>query len=162
MLTCRLDDPGVHARIICDSSLRIPEDSNILKTADDIPTIIATVSDDEEKINRIEDLGAAVITTSSDNGRVNLKELMKYLASEAHIDSILLEGGSELAYSALEAGIVNKIQVYIAPKIFGGIGAFTPVGGRGVSAPSEALMLSRPHITAIGDDILIEYNIGGK
>ncbi|MBE6851905.1 MAG: bifunctional diaminohydroxyphosphoribosylaminopyrimidine deaminase/5-amino-6-(5-phosphoribosylamino)uracil reductase RibD [Ruminococcus sp.] len=162
MLTCRLDDPGVHTRIICDSSLRIPTDCNILKTAADIPTVIATVSDDTEKIKHIEKSGAKVIKTSaSEDGRVDLKELMRYLAAELHIDSILLEGGSELAYSALKSGIVNKLQVYVAPKIFGGAGAKTPVGGAGAALPDEAFMLAKPKIKTIGDDILIEYEIEG-
>ena len=56
---------------------------------------------------------------------MNLKELMKLLG-EKGIDSILLEGGSSLNYSALQAGIVSKVETYIAPKIFGGELAKTP------------------------------------
>jgi len=161
-LTCRLADSGTHARIICDSSLRIPEDCGIMKTAADIPTYIATVSSDEEKISAIERAGAHVIKTEASEGRVYLPELMKYLASELHIDSILLEGGAELAYSALRSGIVNKVQVYMAPKIFGGAGAKSAVGGAGVDFPDDAFMLSCPAVSTIGDDILIEYKVGGE
>lgn len=161
MLTCRLENPGVHSRIICDSSLRIPEDCNIMKTASEIPTYIATVSEDEDKISRLEKLGAYIVKTGEADGRVDLKELMRYLASEKHIDSILLEGGAGLAYSALKSGIVNKIQMYIAPKIFGGASARSAVGGAGVELPSEAFMLSDPVISTIGDDILVEYKVGG-
>ena len=76
-----------------------------------------------------------------------------------NIDSILLEGGGTLNYSALEAGIVNKIQAYIAPKIFGGKSSKTPVEGTGVTVPSEAIMLSQPEITIIDDDILLEWRV---
>lgn len=161
-LTCRLDEPGTLARIICDSSLRIPKNCNIMKTASEIPTYIATVSDDSDKISALEGLGAKVVKTSSDDGKVNLKELMNYLGSEEHIDSILLEGGAELAYSALKSGIVNKVQVYMAPKIFGGRLSKSAVGGEGVSLPDEAFMLSAPVVSTIGDDILIEYKVGGE
>lgn len=161
MLTCRLPDPGVHARIICDSFLRIPVDCNILKTSGEIPTYIATISDDREKYLEIEGTGAHIIKTAQKNGRVDLCWLMRYLAKNEHIDSILLEGGSELAYSALESGIVNKIQVYIAPKIFGGALAKTAVGGAGIDLPSDAFMLSSPVIKTIGNDILIEYKMKG-
>lgn len=161
MLTCRLEDSGVHSRIICDSSLRIPEDSNIMMTAGKIPTYIATVSSNREKISRLGQLGASIIVTDSCDGKVNLRTLVKHLASEVHIDSIILEGGSELAYSALQSHIVNKLQVYIAPKIFGGAAAKSAIGGTGVELPDEAFKLSEPVIRTIGEDILIEYKVGG-
>ena len=161
-LTCRLENPGVHIRIICDSSLRIPVDSKILQTADKAPVIVATVSDDQDKCSIIESCGAKVIRTSSENGRVNLSELMKILAEEYSIDSILLEGGSELSFSAFRSGIVNKVQVYIAPKIFGGISAKSPVGGDGVNVPAQAFMLGTPEIIKIGDDVLLEYKVRGE
>lgn len=161
-LACRLEDPGTLVRIICDSNLRIPADCNIMKTASEVPTYIATVSSDEEKIKILESLGANIVRTAPEDGKVNLKELMKFMASEVHVDSILLEGGAELAYSALKSGIVNKVQVYMAPKIFGGSIAKSAVGGQGVSIPDEAFRLSDPVISTIGDDILIEYKVGGE
>ncbi len=83
---------------------------------------------------------------------------MKDLAADG-IDSILLEGGGALNWSALEAGIVNKVQTYIAPKIFGGETAKTPVAGVGVALPSQAYQLGNPKFTAMGDDILIESEV---
>ncbi len=158
MLTCRIENPSNPIRIICDSTLRIPVHSNILATSHDIPTYIATVSDDEEKCDIIRQMGAGIIKTTRKNCRVDLYELMEKLG-QMNIDSILVEGGAELAYSALESNIVNKLQVYIAPKIFGGSCAKTAVSGKGVNLPSEAFMLSSPEIKRIGDDILLEYNI---
>ncbi len=64
-------------------------------------------------------------------GHVRLTDLMAQLGAR-QIDSILLEGGSSLAFSALEAGIVRKVQAYIAPKLIGGADAKTPVGGAGL------------------------------
>lgn len=159
LLTCRAENPGVHTRIICDSNLSVPLDSNIVKTAAEYPTIIATVSTDDKKINALKEKGIKIIQTSGD--RVNLPELMKRLGADG-IDSILLEGGAELAYSALENNIVNKVQVYIAPKIFGGLCAKTAVSGAGVECPSDAFMLCDPVISKIGEDILIEYNVKGR
>ena len=60
-----------------------------------------------------------------------------------NIDSILLEGGSTLNYSALESGIVDKILVYIAPKIIGGMKSKTPVGGSGISHLKDAFKVKR-------------------
>ena len=81
------------------------------------------------------------------------------LLGERGIDSILLEGGAQLNWSALNAGIVNKIQAYIAPKIFGGVSSKTPIGGMGVNSPSEAFILEKSKIIQIGDDFLIESRV---
>ncbi len=154
MLNCRCENPHNPVRVICDSNLRIPLDSAIIKTAKAIPTIIATVSDDSDKIKKLKAMGADVITTSGD--RVELTELITELG-ERKIDSILVEGGAELHYSMLEAGLVDKLQVYIAPKIIGGVNAKPVVGGKGVELVRDAYEFKNPEITMFGDDILIEY-----
>lgn len=157
MLTCRLENGRDPIRIICDSSLRTPLDSNIVRTAKQVPTIIATVSEDSARAVEYEAAGCRIIKTAAKDGHVDLSALMKLLGSEK-IDSILLEGGGELNWSALREGIVSKVQAYIAPKLFGGSGK-TPVGGTGVPFPSEAFMLEKCSVTSVGEDILIESRV---
>lgn len=157
MLTCRLENGRDPIRIICDSSLRTPFESNIIRTAREVPTIIATVSDDAERKALYEEKGCRIIRTEPKDGHVDLSALMKLLGSE-RLDSILLEGGGELNWSALREGIVSKVQAYIAPKLFGGSGK-SPVAGQGVSLPSEAFMLEPCSIVHIGEDILIESRV---
>lgn len=163
LLTCRLENALNPTRIICDSRLRIPMDSNIVKTAKEVPTIIATakIEREEQQIEKRKMLcqaGCEVLELPSDEKGLDLKELMKQLG-EKGIDSILLEGGSQLNFSALQAGIVTKVESYIAPKIFGGAEAKTPVGGKGVELPQEAYRLKNPKITQIEEDILIEWEV---
>ena len=154
MLDCRCDDPSNPIRVICDSRLRIPMNSRIMKTAGDIPTVIATVSGDAEKAEVIKAAGAEVIVT--DGERVNLTELMAELGKRK-IDSVLVEGGAELHASMLEAGLVNELHVYIAPKIIGGVNAKPVVGGRGVELVKDAYMFGAPEIERFGDDIKLIY-----
>lgn len=158
MLTCRLENGRNPVRIVCDTKLRTPLDSNIVETACNIPTIIATCSKDLSKIHEYESYGCRIITTDEIEGHVNLRELMRILG-EQKIDSILLEGGSQLNWSALNSGIINKIQTYIAPKIFGGIQAKSPVSGLGVPSPNNAFKLTNTKIRQIGDDFLIESKV---
>ena len=157
LLTCRLENSRDPIRIICDSKLRTPLDCNIIKTAREVPTIIATVSEDKEAAARFEEAGCRIIRTAAKDSRVDLMELMKQLGSE-RLDSVLLEGGGELNWSALNAGIVTKIQAYIAPKLFGGRGS-SPVSGTGVPMPDEAFMLEKFSMINIGEDILIESRV---
>ena len=78
---------------------------------------------------------------------------------EEHIDSVLLEGGGTLNWSALESGIVQKVMVYLAPKLFGGQSAKTPVEGTGFALPEEAAVLKNSKIRRLGEDFLIESEV---
>jgi len=156
LLNCRLPDGRNPIRIVCDTNLRIPENSQIVKTASEIETYIATVAPDFEKANRLQEKGVRIIQTDPKNGRVDLTQLMEYLGYNK-IDSVLLEGGAGLHAAALQSGIVNKAYVYIAPKIFGGSSAKTPVGGAGIDDPNEAVRLYKGSCSMLGDDLLLEY-----
>lgn len=158
MLTCRIEQGRNPIRIICDSNLRTPLTSKIIKSAKNVPTIIATCSSNQKDISEYEKNGCSVITTDSQNGHVDLKNLMERLG-KMKIDSILLEGGGEFNFSAVREGIVQKIECYIAPKIFGGKEAKSPVEGIGVSIPDEAFILNKPKVSFFEDDILIEWRV---
>ena len=91
----------------------------------------------------------------TESGSIDLRELMKKLGGEK-IDSILLEGGGTLNWSALESGIVNRVMAYVSPKLFGGRDAKTPVEGQGVTSPASAFHLENTTVTRLGEDFLIE------
>jgi len=156
-LTRRIPGGRNPKRIICDTNLRIPLDSKVLNT-DQATTYIATCSGDTQKIKLLENLGCIILQIPRDGDHIDLKFLMKRLAQEK-LDSILLEGGATLNASALEAKVVSGVQVYIAPKIFGGNLAKSPVGGQGAESPSDAFMLKNGKITLMDEDILIEYEV---
>ena len=65
-------------------------------------------------------------------------------------------------YAALQAGIVNRIEVYVAPKLFGGAGFYTPVGGEGVELATEAWHCNLLSMEQIEEDILLTYEIPSK
>ncbi len=158
LLTCRLDEKCINpVRIICDSCLRTPIDSKVVRDASDTRTIIATTCESQERIRIYEEENCQVLKVPSKDGKVDLKALMKLLG-EMEIDSVLLEGGGTLNYSAITAQIVDEVQIYMAPKIFGG-NAKSPVEGIGVEHPADAVELVPINIQMIGDDILIENEV---
>lgn len=161
-LTCRstkISNPNNPIRIICDTSLRTPYDCNLIKTIDKAKLIIATCSDDIEKIGHYEKLGCMVIKVPKDNnGHVDLKILVQELGRRG-IDSIIAEGGGELNWSLLQAGLVNRVQVYVGSKIFGGENAKTAVEGKGVDTPDNAIIIKNKEIHLLGNDILIEGDV---
>ena len=110
----------------------------------------------------LEKLGVKVVITKSKNNRVNLQSLMIELG-KIGIDGILLEGGATLSFSALEENIVDKIQVYIAPKIIGGEKSKTSIGGQGIKKLSDAIELKDMTVKSISPDLLVEaYLRGGE
>lgn len=159
MLNCRVKGGVDPVRIICDSNLHIPLESQIVKTASEIETIVACSHESleaekkQEKIRKLKEAGIQLIGTEGAHG-VNLVELMKKLG-EQNIDSILLEGGGTLNASALEDGIVNKVYAYIAGKLIGGMDARSPVEGMGIDRMVDAITLKDMEIERLGDDFCI-------
>ena len=166
MLNCRIEGGRDPIRIIADSHLRIPMDSQLVRTAGQQPLIVACLPDaDEEKAAQLQEKGVEVLRipgvttadiTEEQKEVISLPVLMKELGARK-IDGILLEGGGQLNESALQAGIVDRIYCYIAPKIFGGAQAKTPVEGQGLTRAADAWQFNRIGMQEFGQDILLEY-----
>ena len=143
-------------RVIIDSKGRLPLDSNVLKSSNNVGVILATTSQiDSEKEKHLIDKGVTIIKSDNEDGSVNLKIVMKKLY-KLGIDSVLLEGGGTINASALSAGIVDKVIMFIAPKIIGGKSALAPVEGEGIKLVEDAIKLHDITINRIDDDIVFE------
>jgi diaminohydroxyphosphoribosylaminopyrimidine deaminase/5-amino-6-(5-phosphoribosylamino)uracil reductase len=164
-LTCRIEGGRNPVRIICDTGCRIPPDSNIVKSAGDVRTILAVGNSIKEsenetslqrKLEALKSAGVEVLETEMKDGHIDLEKLMKKLGGMG-IDSILVEGGGTLNDSLLKTGLVNELNVYIAPKLFGGGKAKTPVEGSGVCEVEDAHRFRLCSTEVIDEDILLVY-----
>ena len=158
MLNCRINGGHQPVRIVADSRLRLPPDSQLVRTAGEYRTILACAEEDPEKEAALRGRGVEVLHVPGPDGRVDFRALMEHLGRE-QIDSVLIEGGGQLHEAALRAGIVNHVCAYIAPKLFGGAGARTPVEGTGVGLPAEGTVLDKLQVTRLGEDLLLEYDV---
>lgn len=167
MLNCRIDGAHQPLRIILDSHLRIPMGSRLVRSAKEYPLLIVcneSTRDREEgtsRIQKLEEAGAKVWTLPEKNGHPDLNVLMQRLGEEK-IDSVLIEGGGTVNEAALKAHIVHHVYAYIAPKIFGGEDAKTPVEGSGIRLPQECANLRLAKITVLLNDMLLEYDVEGE
>lgn len=167
MLNCRIDGAHQPLRIILDSHLRIPMGSRLVRSAKEYPLLIVcneSNRDREEgasRIQKLEEAGAKVWTLPEKNGHPDLNVLMQRLGEEK-IDSVLIEGGGTVNEAALKAHIVHHVYAYIAPKIFGGEDAKTPVEGSGIRLPQECANLRLAKITVLLNDMLLEYDVEGE
>jgi diaminohydroxyphosphoribosylaminopyrimidine deaminase/5-amino-6-(5-phosphoribosylamino)uracil reductase len=154
-LDCRIRGGKNPYRIIVDSRLQIPLNSRVLKY-DDGKTIIATTGKaDKIKLDSLERRGTGVLVIRDKAGRVSLKGLMTELG-RLGITSVMIEGGSSIAASALSEGIVDKVMFFAAPKIIGGVDAVPSVGGKAPALLKNAIKLKDMQTVKLGGDILIE------
>jgi 2,5-diamino-6-(ribosylamino)-4(3H)-pyrimidinone 5'-phosphate reductase len=152
-------------RVIVDSKGRIPLESQILKTAFKIMTIIAVTDQaPADKIQKMKDMGAQIIVASAGKEgqsavvprRVNLKEL--FLALEKlGLKKVLVEGGGELNWSLLHLGLVDELVVAIAPKIAGGRLAVTLAEGDGFDRIAQGIRLKLSKVEKKTNGELVLY-----
>ena len=129
----------------------------MVTTAEDIETIIATCSDDAVKVAEYEKKGCSILKVPKAECGIDLNTLVKELGSRG-IDSILLEGGGTINYSALSSKIVDEIHIHMAPKIFGG-SSKSPVEGLGIGNINDAIKLNPINTIWAGDDLIIENEV---
>lgn len=158
MLNCRIDGAHQPLRVIADSALRISVDSRIVQSACEYPTLIAACDPDPEKKLELEKHCVEVISCPGEDGRVDLTALIDELGKR-QISSVLVEGGGEIHESLIRSGCADHVMAYIAPLIMGGKDAKSPVEGLGAECPDEGCRLTGRRITALGEDILLEYDV---
>ncbi|MCD6128248.1 dihydrofolate reductase family protein, partial [Candidatus Bipolaricaulota bacterium] len=78
------------------------------------------------------------------------------------VDSVLVEGGGEVAWAFLSQGLLNKVYLFYAPLILGGRDAVPGVGGEGFPSPQEALHLKDLTVEWVGKDLLISGYPAGR
>ena len=140
-------------RIVVDSHGRTPPDARMLRQPG--RTIIATSgSVDRTRISALEEAGADVREFPSPDGRVQLSGLLRSLGADGLV-SILVEGGGEVMGAMLDAALIDKVCAFVAPKLIGGAGASSPIGGNGATVMADVWNLHRARSEQIGPDWLI-------
>ena len=157
-LTVRAKFPEVHTpwKVVVDSRASIDLGCRLLSGSAARRTIIATTGlAPQAKLEAIAATGAEIILCREKDRRVSLRDLMRKLGKRG-ILYVLLEGGSKLITSALEAGIVDKVSLFYAPKIIGGVEAPSLVEGEGARNLMDALCVGDVSVRRFGGDVLVE------
>lgn len=137
-------------RVILDNRLRIPLESNLVKTAQETPTLVVSNSNDEAKIETLISFGVIV-------ARADARDLNTVLAElyTRNLQSVLVEGGTEIAGAFVDAKLVDKVSLMAAPLIIGGHFAPLAIGGKGANSLAEALKLENVEVIKHGEDFEI-------
>ena len=141
-------------RVVLDSTLRTPPSAKLFASTGKV--IICTTSSQigNERAQKLEGLGAELICCG-DGVRVDLEAALAAL-SQRGVSALLVEGGAQIHGALLDAGCVDRLLLYVAPKLFGGAGALPIAQGSGADDPKEALKLTPFNVRRLGDDLLLE------
>jgi diaminohydroxyphosphoribosylaminopyrimidine deaminase/5-amino-6-(5-phosphoribosylamino)uracil reductase len=138
-------------RIVVDSTLRIPLDSRMVMSAAGDVLVATTSASSPERRRQLESRGVRVLIADGPGGRTDLRQVVEYLTKE-ECRSMMIEAGSKVNWAALEAGVVDKIFFYYAPKILGGMHSLPVVGGAGRVRRKDAILFRDTHLHQITKD----------
>lgn len=156
--TARADDPRLTVRIpggrdpvrvVLDARLSLPPRLRLFRQRSSAPTIVAYVRGRPRQRRP----GVEYLRCRGSKGRVDLDDLLAKLAARG-VTSLLVEGGAEVHRSFLDAGLVDRVVLFVAPKIAGADG-LSFVAGPGAARMSRALALSRVEVRRAGQDVVI-------
>jgi len=159
-LTVRLERPWPREpfRVVLDTAARTPRTARLIRAgAPERALIIVGANAPEERTRGLAAAGATLVPCRTTDGRVSLESLLTELFTR-EIRAVLVEGGGEVHASFLDAGLVDRVAVYVAPLLVGGRQATPMVGGGGRELKS-AIKLGSMITTSVGDDLLIEADV---
>jgi diaminohydroxyphosphoribosylaminopyrimidine deaminase/5-amino-6-(5-phosphoribosylamino)uracil reductase len=159
LLTVRIKGGRDPYRIILDSRLRIPEEAKVIETSPSKTIIATTELAAKDKVERLEKKGVQIIVLDSKQGKVDLKLCLSKFG-EMGMMSLLVEGGSQINGSFLDECLIDKLLLFISPKMIGDKEALGIFSGKRVAQLKDAIALYELRARRIGGDILLEGYVG--
>lgn len=162
-LTTRLPEGGRNPiRIILDSKGRLPLNSKMLCDGEAPTWIAVTQAASQERIAALQERADVMVLPADERGGVDIRALCRYLRQERQLTSVFVEGGSAVHGSFLNAGVVDKVHFFMAPKLIGGCEAPGPIGGQGCSLMDQAVPLEELTVQHIGEDLWISAYVATR
>lgn len=155
LLTARIKGGRDPYRVVLDSQLKIPEEAKVFGDSPTKVIIATTEAAPKDKIETLKKRGVRVLTLESEEGRIDLKSCLSKLG-ESGMMSLMVEGGNQVNGSFLDKGLIDKLLLFISPRLIGDPQAPGIFGGRGVSKLQEAIPLKEMKAKRVGEDILLE------
>ena len=143
-------------RVILDSRLRLPLESQVVKTAKDDVLVLCSFAEEKKK-KQLQKRGIRVeqIPTATPDGRPEMLAISRSLG-KMEITSLLIEGGALVNWAALASGIVDKVFLYYSPKILAGTGSVPFAAGAGFGRMSDAAYVKSIKLHRFGEDFAVE------
>ena len=152
-LTARPPGPRTATRVVLDDRGALPVTSLLVVTARDVPTLVATTAAAPAGwAAQLREAGCEVLPLPAPEGMPDVRALLAELGRR-RFTNFLVEGGGQVHGSFLDAGAVDEVHVFMAPRVAGGGDARTPVAGRGAERIAEALALPHSTVELLDGDV---------
>ena len=138
-------------RVVLDSTLRLPLESRLAQSAQNDLIVVGTSAASAERRRALEQRGIEVKIFDGPRGRVDIRDVVSMLGERKCL-SVLMEAGSKVNWAVLESGAVDKVYLYYAPKILGGLASLPMAGGIGRMRREDAIVLERTEVHMIPPD----------
>lgn len=146
-------------RVVVDAVGRVPPSGRLFD--DTAPTLVATTDlTPERRVRSWTEAGAEVLALDRGPGGVLLPALARALGKR-DVQAVLVEGGPTLAWSFVEAALVDRVVVYLAPVLVGGAAAPGVLMGTGFAPITEALGVEVTSVERMGNDLKVEADVHG-
>lgn len=143
-----------HRRIVLDGALRVSPDARVFDAGAGEAWVVTARDPRDPALAPFRERKVHVHTLPTAGEGIDLRALLRLL--EAHeVRTLLVEGGGETAWGFVSEGLVDRLTVYLAPKLIGGRGAPSPLGGAGMRDPNTAPALTGIETERLGDDVMI-------
>ncbi len=162
LLTARPSGPRTALRVVLDSKAHLNSNNQLLQTANDIPLLIVVGQEAPAKEReRLQATGAEVLVAEKTDHTARIKWLMQELGRR-RCTNVLVEGGSRVHGSLLDARLIDEVWAFVAPKLVGGFLAPSAIAGNGFHHMHEALCFSSGAWRTSGDDLLYQGRVQHK
>jgi diaminohydroxyphosphoribosylaminopyrimidine deaminase/5-amino-6-(5-phosphoribosylamino)uracil reductase len=138
-------------RVVLDSRLRLPIESRLVSSCQNDVAVVTTSAATSEKRKAIEHAGVKVLVFDGPFGRADVRQTIDWLGQQKML-SVIVEAGSHLNWSVLEAECADKIFFYYAPKILGGTQSLGMAGGIGRRRRIDAIRVRNVEVHPIAAD----------
>jgi len=138
-------------RVVMSRSLDLPSTAHLWDTTMAKTLVMTETGTNPNLRETLLKQGVEIIDLPS----LNPLTAMQYLYQRG-LSTVLWECGGTLGAEAIASGVVQKVWAFIAPKIIGGSGTYSPVGEMGLTSMTQAIPLERVTMEAIDEDILLQ------
>jgi len=155
LLTARPAGPRQPLRIVLDTAARLPIESRLVRTAREVPVLVATgPAASVDRLRALSSAGCDVWQAAAADPRDRLDELLRELGSR-RLTNVLIEGGPTVLGSLADANLIDEVWAFIAPTIIGGTAAPSPIAGTGIATLASAAAIEIEHTEHPGGDLFI-------
>lgn len=162
LLTARPAGPRIALRIVLDSLASLPLGSRLVRSVSDAPVLVVTSPGaDRHREDALRHAGCEVLELPHENHALALPALLDELGRR-RFTNLLVEGGAQVLGSFCDAHLLDRVHVFVAPRILGGHQALSPVAGQGAATLAQALHIRDWRHEAVGEDVLIHGEVGGE